>query len=265
MQFAVSIITPEVRGEAPLALLTGDFDQRLAKAVSYGYQGVELVTCNPASLDSGEILRRLSRHGLAPAAVATGFIAASRDLTLSSPDGDVRRQAAALLEDLIRFSAAVGSKVVTIGSFRGRNHPAAAENLRTSLAGADALASGLGVMVALEPINAGESDFLTDAAQARQWISQSGLRAVGLLLDTYHVFLSEPEPLEAFRLYRKELIHVHLADSGRKAVGNGTIDFNGVERVLKETGYAGWQSAELARAGEPDENGRSTMDFLRRL
>lgn len=263
MRFAVSIITPEVQGEAPLALLTGDFDQRLAKAASYGYQGVELVTCDPSRLDGAEAARQLACHGLAPAAVATGFIAASRGLTLSSPDSDIRRQAAALLEDLVRFSAAVGSKVVTIGSFRGRNHPAAAENLQASLAGIDDLASGLGVTIALEPIHAGESDFLTSAAQVCQFIDRGNFRSVGLLLDTYHVFLSEPEPLEAFRLYRRQLAHVHLADSERKAAGRGAIDFAGVERVLEEIGYEGWQSAELARADDPDGNARYTMESLR--
>ena len=127
----------------------------------------------------------------------------------------------------------------------------------------DGLAAGLGVTIALEPIHAGESDFLTDAAQVCQFIDRGNLQSVGLLLDTYHVFLSEPEPLEAFRLYRRNLAHVHLADSERKAVGRGTIDFAGVERVLEEIGYDGWQSAELARAGDPDENARYTIASLR--
>lgn len=270
MPFDISIITPEVQGEAPLALLEGTFDQRLSKAASYGYHGVELVTCDPTALDSAEIAGQLSQHGLKAAAVATGYIAASRGLTLAAEDSGVRRQALRLLEELIRFCAAVGSKVVTIGSFRGKAAPiggleAAERQLHEAISTVDALASELNVTLALEPINKGESDFLTDARETCQFIDAGGYQSVGLLLDSYHVFLGEPKPLDAFRIYRDRLVHVHLADSERKAVGSGTIDFKGMEQVLEEIGYQGWQGVELARADAPDKNGLSSMEFLRSL
>ena len=270
MPFAISIITPEVHREAPLALLEGTFDQRLDKAASYGYEGVELVTCDPAVLNGAEIAGQLSRHGLKAAAVATGCIAASRGLTLAAYDAGVRRQALRLLEELIRFCAGVGSRVVTIGSFRGKAEAAggleaAWGQLHEAISAVDALACELDVTLALEPINKGESDFLTDARETCRFIDAGGYRSVGLLLDSYHVFLSENEPLDAFRTYRERLVHVHLADSERKAVGSGTIDFKGMEQVLEEIGYLGWQSAELARSDAPDENGLRSMEFLRSL
>lgn len=270
MPFAISIITPEVKGEAPLALLEGSFEERLSRAASYGYDGVELVTCDPAALDGAGIAGQLSRHGLRAAAVATGYIAASRGLTLTAEDAGVRRKALRLLEELIRFSAAAGSRVVTIGSFRGRaasvgGLEAAERQLHEAISAVDALACESGVTLALEPINRGESDFLTDARETCRFIDAGGYRSVGLLLDSYHVFLSEPEPLDAFRIYRDRLVHVHLADSERKAVGSGTVDFKGMERVLEETAYRGWQSAELARADAPDENGLRSMEYLRSL
>lgn len=170
----------------------------------------------------------------------------------------------------MRFSAAAGSKVVTIGSFRGRAAPAggleaAGRQLHEAISAVDELACELDVTIALEPINKGESDFLTDACETCRFIDAGGYRSVGLLLDSYHVFLSESDPLEAFRVYRDRLVHVHLADSERRAVGSGTIDFKGMEQVLEEIGYQGWQSAELARADAPDGNGLRSMEFLRSL
>lgn len=108
------------------------------------------------------------------------------------------RQPLRPLEELIRFSAAAGSKVVTIGSFRGRAAPAggleaAGRQLHEAISAVDELACELDVTIALEPINKGESDFLTDACETCRFIDAGGYRSVGLLLDSYHVFLSESE------------------------------------------------------------------------
>ena len=62
--------------------------------------------------------------------------------------------------------------------------------------------------------------------------------------------------LDAFRQYRDMLVHVHLADTDRKALGLGTVDFAAIEAVLQEIGYTGWQSVELPRGDDPDGNGR---------
>ena len=270
MKTAVSIITPEVRGEAPLALLEGSFAERLAKAAAYGYRGVELVTCDPAALDLTGLLRQLRAAGLETAAVATGFIAASRGLTLVSPDPEIRRRAVSLLGDLIRLAAALGTKTVTVGSFRGTAAPVggcapAKDILHAALAAVEPLALDLGVTLAVEPIVSAESDLLTNAAEVCAFLDNGGYRAVKLLLDSYHVFQSETDPLKVFCLYRDRLVHVHLADSRRLALGLGSIDFLGMERVLREIGYGGWQSAEIARSNAPDENARCTASYLQKL
>lgn len=270
MPFAVSVITPEVRGEAPLALLSGSFDERLAKAAELGYAGIELVVCEPERLEPRQIRELLAKHGLAAAAAATGFLAKGYGLTLTAPEAELRRAALRRLEELIRFSAAVGSGIVTIGSFRGRADAAgglasAEEKLHHALAAVEPLCLELGVCLALEPIHPGESDFLTDAEQTCRFLDRGGHRAAALLLDSYHVFRAEPEPLKTFGRYRDRLRHVHLADSERRAVGGGSIDFAAMERELERLGYAGWQSAELARADDPDGNARRTVEYLRGL
>lgn len=270
MRLAVSIISPEVRGEAPLALLSGSFAQRCAKAAAMGYRGVELVVCEPAGLSLSQVSDTLAANGLAPAAIATGFLAGGYGLTLTGPDPKLRAQAQTRLEELIRLAAALGSPIVTVGSFRGRaaalgGVAPAKEQLHRVLAEAEPLCRELGVRLALEPICPQESDFLNDADQVLEFLEAGDHSHCGLLLDSYHVFLGEKEPLDCFRRHARRLIHVHLADLRRKPVGRGGIDFAAMEEVLAEIGYEGWQSAELARGDDPDENAAATARFLRDL
>lgn len=261
MNYAISIQTPEIVDEAPLALLTGTFEERLKKAAAYGYTGVELVVCHPELLDPDAIRQLLARYGLKPAAVATGFIRGYRKLTLINSDAHTRDAAAQLLCDLVRFAHAIGAPVVTVGGFRGTaalagSREEAARQLHTALSGADALAEQLQIKIALEPIQFPESDFLTNAPEVCSFIGEGGYRAVGLLLDIYHVLASEPDALDAFRCNQSQLFHIHLADTDRRPLGLGAFDFGQLRAVLEEIHYHGWQSIELPRGSDPDKNGQ---------
>lgn len=74
MKLAVSIATPEVKDEPRLALFEGSFEERLAKAKAYGYDGIELVTKAPAALDMIHLECLLKRYRLQAAAVASGVL-----------------------------------------------------------------------------------------------------------------------------------------------------------------------------------------------
>lgn len=259
MKFAVSVITPEIREEAPLALLSGSFDQRLQKAAALGYQGVELLCCHPSLLSPGEIRACLARHGLKPAAVATGFIASYRGLTLVSPDPGIRSRAVSVLKELIVFAAAIGAPVVTIGGFRGKaafvgSRELALEQLHLALAAADPLALEQGVTLALEPIRPGESDLLNTAEEVCALLDEGRYQAIGLLLDIFHMRLGEQAPMETFRRFAHRLVHVHLADTDRMPLGQGSYDFAPMEAFLRDLPYTGWQSLELPRGSSPDRN-----------
>ena len=85
---------------------------------------------------------------------------------------------------------------------------------------------------------------------------------MSLLLDSYHVFGSEAMPEQVYRECRDYVSHVHISDSNRLAAGQGTIPFGRMEELLREIGYKGWQSAELARSSAPDENARLTAEHM---
>ena len=86
MKIALSIQTPEVERVLPLALLSGTFEEKCRRAAKYGADGVELITTDPDSLDVVNISEILKQNRLFPAAISSGGIAATKGLTLLSPD-----------------------------------------------------------------------------------------------------------------------------------------------------------------------------------
>lgn len=266
-KISVSIKTPEVLNEVPLALLSGSFEERLQKASSYGYDGVELIPNDPSKLSVDRIRTLLEDNGLDAAAIGTGCIAASRSLTLVSPHKEISNKAISLLKELIEFASALGTSVVTIGSFRGKasfvkSQKEARDQLDNALFLADSHAKRYKINLALEPINSYESDFLTSTKEAVDYLVSRNFSNIGLLLDTYHMNLSGEDLHKTVISHAEILRHVHIADSDRLPAGSGKIDFLNLEKSLSSIGYKYWQSAELARAEMPDKNAMETIRYL---
>ncbi len=64
MLLALAIQTPEVPVQLPIALLSGSLEEKLAKASSLGYDGVELITTEPASISRETVQSLLSKYHL---------------------------------------------------------------------------------------------------------------------------------------------------------------------------------------------------------
>ncbi|MDI7275807.1 MAG: TIM barrel protein, partial [Anaerolineae bacterium] len=120
MKLSLAIQTPEVPVPVPVALLTGSFPDKLAKARRLGADGVELLTVDPKALDLPSIRAALEESGLEVAAVGSGAVAFAAGLTLLHADPAVATQARQRLRDLVDLAAQVQAPLVTIGSFRGR-------------------------------------------------------------------------------------------------------------------------------------------------
>lgn len=270
MKLALTVQTPEVEPLIPVALLSGTFAEKLAKAARLGAAGVELMPSDPAALNSQAIRASLHQHGLKVAAVGSGGIPFAAGLTLLHPDPAKAGQAESRLYQLIDFAAAVGSPLVTIGSFRGRLAAVGAggrERLVTILSEAAIYAAAHGVRLVLEPLNRYEADLVNNAAEGLALVEEVGQPAFGLLLDTYHVNIEESSWTEPFRqvMAANRLWHVHLGDNNRWPPGYGLIDFPAIVATLRQIGYAGYLSAELLARPDPDTAARQTLAYLRPL
>jgi sugar phosphate isomerase/epimerase len=188
-------------------------------------------------------------------------------LTLLNPDAKKAALARNRFAELIDLAADLGAPVVTVGSFRGR----AVEDKKRSLnqlaeilhkAGDQAVQRG--VVIALEPLNRFEGDLINNVAQGLNFLMELGHPAVGLLVDTFHVNIEEASWTEPFcqAMAAHKLFHVHLGDNNRLPPGQGLIDFGGILRALRQTGYTGWLSAELLAVPNPDTAAQQTMTHM---
>ena len=270
MKLAVCVQTDEVDRPVPVALFTGNLAQRAAKAAAAGAHGLELMTVDPAQLDPAQVRATLGRNGLQAAAIGSGAIAFATGLTLLHPDADAARRAAARLDELIDFAAAVEAPLVTIGSFRGKLAPrgdGAPDLLAGILRRAGDRAAGQGVRIAVEAANRYELDFVNNAAEGIAFLAALAHPAVGLLLDTFHMNIEESSWEGAFRRAADAgaLWHVHIGDNNRLPPGRGMIDFRRVVRSLGEVAYRGYLSAELLARPDGDAAGRESLAHLRPL
>lgn len=269
MKLALCVQTPEIDTPGPVALLSGTFEERVRKAASLGVDGVELAPMNPAALDPSSIRELLQRHNLEVAAIASVSLGMS-GLTLLHPDPAVSAQARSRLDDLIRFAAAVGAPLVTVGSFRGRVGDCGAEG-RAKLAGilreAASFAEQQGVRLVVEPMNRFQADLITTAAEGLSFLQEVNHPAVGLLLDTNHMLTEETSWSEPFRraMEAGKLWHVHLADSNRQTPGYGLIDFMPILQILRDIGYAHYLSIEAFAKPDADTAAQDGVHHVRSL
>lgn len=268
MKLAAVITTPEVPVAVPVALLSGSFVERLDKAAELGYDGVELMTLDPERFDVAHVARQIRDRGLEVAALGTGAQFLVDRLTLIAGEPDTERRAFARMQKLVEFATECGSPLVTIGSFRGKlawGGEGAGNRLVDILRRSAEVAGQHGVRIALEPLNRYETDFILTAAEGMDLVRLIDHPAFGLLLDTFHMNIEEPDLAGSVHTAGERLWHVHLGDSNRLPPGGGHFDFGLVVQALREIGYSGYLSAELLALPDPDTAARLTIEAMRQF
>ena len=214
-----------------------------------------------------------ARIDTAKAAVATAPLPTTafnqffpRGLRLVGKDIDadrVRNYLAAAAEVLHHARA----KVVVLGSASSRHVPdgidqvqAEDQFLRALSWCADAL-KGSGALVAIEPLNRRESNFINSVAKGVHFAQRINRPEIRVLADFYHMD-EENEPLDTLRAYAPWLAHIHLADTGRRHPGSGSYDYDRFMGLLKEIVYLGAMSSEC-KLENPEPEMRSSLEFLK--
>jgi sugar phosphate isomerase/epimerase len=128
-----------------------------------------------------------------------------------------------------------------------------------------AAAEGTSVRFALEPMNRYETDLVHTTAEGLDLVERVGSDRFGLLLDTFHMNIEEPDITASMRSCGDRLFHVHVADSNRWHPGAGHLDFAAVVDCLESMGYQGFVSGEFMPRPDADTAARNAIAFLRRL
>jgi sugar phosphate isomerase/epimerase len=258
--------------QAPtLAAYSGDLPSAFARLAELGYDGVELMTKNPASLDGAEIRRLLCAHGLSLSGLCSGHVFGEDRLGLVQPDLTINRAAMARMEELIDFAAGFGAgTMVNIGRSRGVGDvKRMAETLQLAARVFQELADAaapVGVRLILEPVLRQEVNFIHSTRDGLEMARRVDRPNFGLMLDTYHMHLEDDDMFAALRHAAPYLWHMHFSDSNRCWPGSGDINYPRVIDVLHEIGFnsPGFVSTEIRPWPDPDAAARLPIEYLRR-
>jgi len=141
------------------------------------------------------------------------------------------------------FNALYGNRVEGVT-------PAAQDELAAeNLALAATAAGSFGGTVLVEPVSGADRYPLLTAADAVDVITrvqqESGVTAIGLLADLYHLTVNGDDVSKAIATYADRIAHVQIADApGRNEPGTGTIPIDQYLGELRTAGYDGWIGLE---------------------
>jgi len=137
------------------------------------------------------------------------------------------------------------------------------------------------VVLALEPLNRFETDFINTCEQALDMVDRVKSPALKVHLDTFHMNIEEKSPAAAIRQAGKHLGHFHACGSDRGTPGGDHTDWPSLAAALKAIRYNGAVVIEsftqevqvIARAAaiwrqiEPsrEEIAQQGLKFLRRV
>lgn len=186
-----------------------------------------------------ETLKTLADHGLKVSGVC-GMFSADNDLACNRA---VCRQAAIdYLDREVPFTKAVGGKyLLVVPGAVGR--PKAYDNVEFERSAETLKMRGdlfvqHGIKAAIEPIRSAEVSLVHTVADAKRYLAQVNHAGVGHINgDVYHMQSEERHIGDAIVDAGDKLVNLHMADSNRSAMGEGSMDLATIIRALYAIGY----------------------------
>ncbi|HVP19377.1 MAG TPA: sugar phosphate isomerase/epimerase [Spirochaetia bacterium] len=186
-----------------------------------------------------ETLKILGDNGITVGGIC-GMFSADNDL---SSNRAVHRQAALdYLEREVPFAADVGaSYILVVPGAVGRPQAYDSTELERSVETLRLVADLFvkhKVKAAIEPIRSAEVSFVHTVADAKAYIAavnHPGVRHING--DVYHMQAEESHIGEAIVEAGEMLVNLHMADSNRTALGQGSMDLDTIIRALYLIGY----------------------------
>lgn len=188
---------------------------------------------------AAETKKILRNHGITAVGVCGMF---SPDNDLSSNRGIQRQAALDYLKREIDFAQQVGAHYVlvvpgAVGRPRAYDHAEFQRSVETLRLVADRFLKS-GIQAAIEPIRAAEVSLVHNIADAQRYLRAVNHPGIGHINgDVYHMQSEESHIGEALLAAGSQLVNLHLADSNRCALGEGSMDLDTVIMALYLIGH----------------------------
>lgn len=186
-----------------------------------------------------ETLKILGDHHLKVSGICGMF---SEDNDLSSNRAIHRQAAIDYLRREIEFASAVGGAyLLVVPGACGRPHPYDNNEFERSVVSLEIVADlfvKFKVRAAIEPIRSAEVSFIHTIAEAKNYLAAVNHPGVAHINgDVYHMQSEENHIGEAIVAAGDMLVNLHMADSNRRALGDGSLDLDTIIMALYLIGY----------------------------
>ena len=214
----------------------------LDKIKHMGFDTVEFALLDRSADNVDMIRKALQRTGLE--CVIDGVVGGEKDIL--SPRREVMEAGRQYLFETIDLCRELGCRYL-IGPIYSTGikdylfDPGLREKSVRQAAGilreAAGYASQRDIIIAIEPLNRYETNFVNTTGQLKQLIDLVDKENVGFQIDTFHANIEEKSIYDAITNAGNRLFHMHVPESDRGTPGSGVVEWESVARGLKETGY----------------------------
>lgn len=266
-RIAVAVATEDAMPNA--FVVWRGIDSSIAKATSYGYDGIELALKTADQVDAPSLKARLDDAGLACPCVSTGQVFAGLGLYFTTRDPAKRTQVVDVFKGMVDVAAEFGA-MVNIG--RSRGFIEEGESLDDARGRFIDVAREIAeyalprdVTLILEPVNRYEINFINSVAEGAELMEMVDVPNMGLMPDVFHMNIEDRTIDGELERFAEHVKYIHLADSNRLAPGQGHTDFTNIFQSLKRMGFDGWTSVEILPEPDPDTAAKQAIEFLREV
>lgn len=228
-----------------------EFSAQADLAARLGYAGLEVAPFTldaqaPHALPGPERarLRRAAADAGAPILGLHWLLVAPAGLSITSAEPELRARTLDIIRGLIVLAADLGAEYLVHGSPGQRRveAPGDAGRAGEAIAMAGEWAREAGVTYCLEPLDAGQTNWMTGVAEAAAFTAGLGNPHLRAMLDVCAAGNGEAEAvatLLARHIPGGQIGHVHLNDRNKRAPGQGHDRFTPILQALRDAGYAG--------------------------
>ncbi|TXT65678.1 MAG: putative 5-keto-L-gluconate epimerase [Promethearchaeota archaeon] len=267
----LSIVSGLNESKSPVDEVSKKFEALCEFLKNLGFDGIELSLLEPEKINIFQIKEILNSYNFEISALGTGSTFIRFGYSLGHYDETLRQKAIERLERYMEFAVETNALVI-IGLIRGRYSSQSSPkkerlNIISSLKRCADLAENKGVMLAFEPINSFEIDSYNTISSALDLLQEINSSHLKLLIDSYHTNLEEDPGFiwEDLEQISSEVIHIHLADTNRRAPGTGHFDFRAFLNTFKEAGYKNYASIETIMKPSFEDVARESIEFLKMI
>lgn len=237
----------------------------LEDMASLGYTHVAFGPMGHADVDVRSLRLTLANAGIAPIAMA----GLTPDADVSSVSADVRSRGVDLLRSTVDFARDLGADQlngVSYALFGEHSQPFAEERIAASAQAVGEVADyakEAGITMTFEVVNRYETSMLNTAAQARDYVGQSGSSQLRIHLDTYHMGIEEADMAGAVAATVPLLGYLELGQSGRGSLLTGSVDVAAAVAAARSAGYTGRYGLEAFTRQVLDAGGANGLAIWR--